>query len=245
MSVEQFDEIIAAAEKEKLSALALLQRFLSPPARLRKERSVGRRIQTASFPTDACFENFDWKFNQSTIHQADFEQLGTGDFVVRRENIVFVGESGLGKSHLIQSIGRRCCALGQRVKYVTSAGLLEDLASAAGEKTLPNRIRYYRRFDLLIIDELGFDKLELREYPEAPSLLYKVIDTRQRSSTALVTNIDFKSWTDYFGDPPLTMALLDRIVDGAIIHKFKGRSYRDWRAKQQQAKRERTKSTTK
>ena len=81
MSVEQFDEIIAAAEKEKLSGLALLERFLSPPARLRKERSVERRIQTASFPTDACFENFDWKFNQRTIQQTDFEQLGTGDFV--------------------------------------------------------------------------------------------------------------------------------------------------------------------
>jgi DNA replication protein DnaC len=241
LPADQFDEIITSVEKEKLSGLMLLERFLSPPARLRQERSVQRRIQTAGFPTDACFENFDWKFNERTIHRDDFEQLGTGDFVLRRENVVFVGESGLGKTHLIESIGRRCCVVGYRVKYVTSAELLEDLASAAGDKTLPGRIRYYSRFELLIIDELGFEKLELREYPEAPSLLYKVIDTRQHRSTALVTNIEFKSWTDYFRDPSLTMALLDRVVDSAIIHKFQGKSYREHRAQQQQAKRRKTK----
>ena len=91
--------------------------------------------------------------------------------------------------------------------------------AASGDKTLPRRVRYYGRFDLLIIDEFGFDRLERREYPESSSLLYKVIDNRSgRGSTALVTNVDFKHWTDYLGDPPLAMALLDRVVDGAIIH---------------------------
>ena len=88
-------------------------------------------------------------------------------------------------------------------------------------------MRHYGRFDLLIIDEFGFDKLERMEYPESPSLLYKVIDHRnRRGSTALVTNIDFNDWTDYLGDPPMAMALLDRVVDGAIIHRFEGKSYR-------------------
>jgi DNA replication protein DnaC len=244
LTSEQLSEIVAAAEKDKLSGLALLERFLSSPAALRRERGIERRIQTANFPSSACFENFDWEFNKRSLDRAELEQLGTGDFVARAENLVFVGESGLGKTHLIQSIGRRCCALGYRVRYVTSAQLLEDLAAAAGDQTLPGRVRYYGRFDLLIIDELGFDKLELREYPEAPSLLYKVIDHRsQKGSTALVTNIDFESWTDYFGDPPLTMALLDRIVDGAVIQKFKGKSFRDHRAKLQQAKREKSKTS--
>jgi DNA replication protein DnaC len=84
----------------------------------------------------------------------------------------------------------------------------------------------------LIIDEFGFDKLERREYPESSSLLYKIIDNRSgKGSTALVTNVDFKHWTDYLGDPPLAMAMLDRVVDGAIIHKFDGKSYRAHRAK--------------
>jgi len=103
---------------------------------------------------------------------------------------------------------------GYRVRYVTSAKLLEELTAASGDKTLSSKVRYYSRFDLLIIDEFGFDKLERREYPESPSLLYKVIDSRsRRGSTAIVTNVEFKEWTDYLGDPPLVMAMLDRLVD--------------------------------
>ena len=113
---------------------------------------------------------------------------------------------------------------------------MEELTAASGDKTLPARVRFYSRFDLLIIDEFGFDKLERREYPESSSLLYKVIDSRSRQgSTALVTNIEFKDWTDYLGDPPLAMALLDRVVDGAIIQRFQGKSYRAHRAEQKAA----------
>lgn len=237
LTMEQVDEVLAAATKSKLSYLQLLERFLSAPAALRRERSIERRLRIARFRDPATFESFNWKFNEKTIDQVQFEELATGDFIKRRDNLVFVGESGLGKSHLIQSVGRRCCVLGYRVRYVTGAGLLEELTAASGDKTLPSKIRYYRRFDLLIIDEFGFDKLERREYPEAPSLLYKVIDSRsRRGSTALVTNIDFKDWTDYLGDPPLAMALIDRMVDDAIIQRFEGKSYRAYRAEQKAKK---------
>jgi len=233
LEAEQFDEIVTTAAKSKLSHLQLLERFLSIPANLRRERSIERRLKAARFRDPATFESFDWTFNQETIDQVEFEELATGDFIDRGDNVVFVGDSGLGKSHLIQSVGRRCCVLGYRIRYVTSAALLEELTAASGDKTLPSKVRYYRRFDLLIIDELGFDKLERREYPESSSLLYKVIDSRsRRGSTALVTNIDFKDWTEYLGDPPLAMALLDRIVDDAIIQRFKGKSYRAYRAEQ-------------
>ncbi len=230
---EQIDEILSAGAKSKLTQLQLLERLLGAPANLRRERGIERRLKNARFRDPATFESFDWTFNQKTIDQVQFEELGTGDFIERGDNVVFVGESGLGKSHLIQSVGRRCCMLGYRVRYVTSAELLEELTAASGDKTLPSKVRQYHRFDLLIIDELGFDKLERREYPESSSLLYKVIDSRsRRGSTALVTNIDFKDWSDYLGDPPLAMALLDRVVDGAIIHKFEGKSYRAYRAEQ-------------
>lgn len=214
-----------------------MERFLAAPAHARREKSIERRLQLARFRDPATLESFDWEFNEKTIDQVQFQELATGEFIRRRDNLVFVGESGLGKSHLIQSVGRCCCAAGYRVRYITSAELLEELTAASGDKTLPARVRYYSRFDLLIIDEFGFDKLERREYPESSSLLYKVIDSRsRRCSTALVTNIDFKNWTDYLGDPPLAMALLDRVVDGAIIQRFKGKSYRAHRAEQQAAR---------
>jgi DNA replication protein DnaC len=233
LSREEFDAVVTAAEKKQLSHLEFLARFLSGPASERLERSIQRRIDQAKFPTSATLESFDWEFNRKTIPRAPFEQLATGDFLERQQNVAFVGKSGTGKSHLIQGIGRACCVLGYRVRYTTSADLLEDLSAAAGDNTLPNRIRYYGRFDWLIIDELGFEKLELRQYPEAPSLFYKVIDHRSpQKSTALVTNIDFKKWTDYWKDPSLTMALTDRIVDSAIIERFEGKSYRVYRAEQ-------------
>jgi len=214
-------------------------------ANRRRERSIERRLQTANFRDPGTFESFDWEFNRQTIDRADFEELATGDFIRRRDNLVFVGESGLGKSHLIQSVGRRCCVLGYRVRYVTSAGLLEELSAASGDKTLASKVRYYRRFDLLIIDEFGFDKLERREYPESPSLLYKIIDSRsRRGSTALVTNVDFKDWTDYLGDPPLVMAILDRMVDDVIVQRFEGKSYRAYRAEQKAKQKRRSRPTT-
>jgi DNA replication protein DnaC len=243
LRTEQLDEILAAAAQSKCSYLRLLEQVLAVPANRRRERSIERRMQAAHFRDPATFESFDWEFNRQTIDRADFEELGTGDFIRRRDNLAFVGESGLGKSHLIQSVGRCCCALGYRVRYITSAELLEDLSAASGDKTLTSKVRYYCRFDLLIIDEFGFDKLERREYPEAPSLLYKVIDSRsRRGSTALVTNIDFKDWTDYLGDPPLVMAILDRMVDDVIIQRFEGKSYRAFRAEQKAQQKRRSKA---
>jgi DNA replication protein DnaC len=128
------------------------------------------------------------------------------------------------------AIGQRACVLGYRVRYETSASVLQDLTAALADQTLPRRLRDYGKFDLMILDEFGFDRVERRESPQAASLLYKLINARSGRSTALVTNIDFESWGEYLGDPPLAMAFLDRIVDGAIILKTKGRSYRAHRA---------------
>ena len=105
--------------------------------------------------------------------------------------------------------------------------MLADLTASLADKTLPQRLRRYNRPDLLIIDEFGFVRIERLESPQAAHLLYKVIVARhQRRSTALVTNIDFDGWAGYLADGPLAMAFLDRLVEGAIILKIKGKSYR-------------------
>src|SRR5207247_5360874 len=134
--------------------------------------------------------------------------------------------------HLNQAVCTRDYAAGYRVLYRTSAKLLNDLNASLADKTLPLRLRRYQRPDLLIIDEWGFDRVERLESPQAAHLLYKVIVARhQRCSTALITNIDFDGWADYMTDGPLAMAFLDRLVEGAIIVKVKGRSYRARKAK--------------
>lgn len=235
MPVEALDGLVREATEKGISPWELLDRFLAIPANLSIERAIERRIKNAGFPTTATLESFNWEFNAQTINQASMLELASGEFIKRRDNLAFVGQSGLGKSHLIQGISRACCALGYRVRYETSATLLEELTRAAGAKTLPSALRYYRSFDLLIIDEFGFDKLERREYPESPSLLYKVVDSRNgRSSTAFLTNVDFGDWTEYFGDPALVMALLDRVSDNALVFRFEGKSFRKNRSKQAQ-----------
>jgi DNA replication protein DnaC len=241
---DELDGVLHRAETEHLSHLELVECLLSGPAQSRRERSTELRIQKAKFREPATLEAFDWTFNVQSIDRVQIEELATGDFIRRRENLVFVGQSGLGKSHLIQAIGRRCCAVGYRVRYITSADLLRQLGTSLADGTMPKLLRCFTGFELLIIDELGLDKLEREEYPLAPSLLHKVIDSRTRKrSTALVTNIDFEAWGQYLGDPPVAMALLDRLVDGAIIHKFQGKSYRASRA--QPAKPSGTATTTK
>ena len=235
MPVEELDGLVRDSAEKGISPWELLDRFLSIPANQSVERAIERRIKNAGLPTTATLESFNWEFNAKTINKGSILELASGEFIKRRDNLAFVGQSGLGKSHLIQGIARACCVLGYRVRYETSATLLEELMRAAGAKRLPSALRYYRSFDLLVIDEFGFDKLERREYPESPSMLYKVVDSRNgRGSTAFLTNVDFSDWTEYLGDPALVMALLDRVSDNAIVFRFEGKSFRKSRTKQAQ-----------
>jgi DNA replication protein DnaC len=209
--------------------------LLSEQANGRRQRRIARRIREAGFAQLKTLADFDWQFNGSVIDRVRIETLASGEFIGRRQNLVWVGQSGVGKSHLIQAIGQSACVQDHRVRYETSASILHELTAALADQTLPRRLRDYTKFDLLILDEFGFDRVERLESPQAASLLYKLINARHGRSTALVTNIDFEKWSEYLGDPPLAMAFLDRIVDGAIIMKFKGKSYRAHRAEQASA----------
>ena len=225
------DVLLERADKQSLSHLKFLDLLLGQQAAARRDRAVERRMREAHFAERKTLETFDWKFNPQ-IDRLQIEELATGDFIRRQSNLIVVGQSGVGKSHLIQAIAMRACALGYRVLYTTSASLLSDLHASLADKTLPLRLRHYQRPELLVIDEFGFDRVERLESPQAAHLLYKVIVARhQRHSTALITNIDFDGWADYMLDGPLAMAFLDRLVEGAIIVKFKGRSYRARKAK--------------
>ena len=223
----ELEAALQEAEKNALSHLAFLDLLIGDLARQRRERSTERRIRAAKFAERKLLEEFDWNFNRKAFDRIQIEQLASGDFIRRQANLILVGQSGIGKSHIIQAIGMKACALGFRVIYRTSAELIADLTASLADKSLPLRLRKYKNPDLLIIDEFGFDRIERLECPEAVHLLYKVIASRnQQRSTALVTNVDFDRWGDYLADGPLAMAFLDRLVEGAIILKLKGRSYR-------------------
>ena len=233
ISGEALDAALREAEGGRLSYLEFLRRVISQQARGRRERAIERRIRQARFGEMKTLEDFNWQFNAAFIDRVQVEALATGEFVGRKDNLVMLGRSGIGKTHIVKAVGHRLCALGYKVRYATSAELLQKLTASLADQTLPQQIRYWSGFDLLILDEFGFDKLERAESPQAANLLYKVIDARHRqSSTALVTNIDFESWGEYLGDPPLAMAFLDRVVDGALLMKIplQAKSHRASRA---------------
>jgi len=226
MTADQLDAVLKQAQDAGSSHLEFLHRLLADQAGLRRQRRIERLIKEANFREALPLSSFDWNFNP-LIPRVQIEALAQGDFIRRNQNVVFVGQSGLGKSRLIQSIGLAACCLEQRVHYITSGDLLKDLTAALADQTIHDRVRFYAKFRLLIIDEFGFDRIERADSPQAASLWYKIIDARSlRASTALITNIDFESWAEYLGDAPLAMALLDRVVDGATIVKLKGKSYR-------------------
>jgi DNA replication protein DnaC len=239
------DELLSRAEKDGLPHLQFLDLLLGAQAHARRERGVARRIREAHFAEEKVLEGFDWQFNPEAFDRVQIEELATGDFIRRRANLILVGWSGIGKSHIIQAIGQKACVHGYRVLYRTSAQLLSDLTASLADKTLPARLRRYASPDWLIIDEFGFDRIERVECPEAAHLLYKIIAARnQKRSTAVVTNVDFEKWGEYLPDGPLAMAFLDRLVERAIILKVTGKSYRAWLA-QQAAEAEATKKASK
>jgi DNA replication protein DnaC len=226
ITVEELDHVLDIAEREGLLTLEALDRLLGEQAARRRDRGIKRRIAAAQFAEHKTLDTFDWVFNK-TIKRAQYEQLATGDFIRRHVNVVLVGQSGVGKSHLMQAVGMSACAAGYRVCYTTSAQLLIRLTAALADKSLTAVLRRYAAWDLLLVDEFGFDRIEREECPQAAHLLYKVIASRhQKRSTILITNVDFDAWAQYLGDAPLAMAMLDRLVDGALVLKIKGPSYR-------------------
>jgi DNA replication protein DnaC len=229
---EALDAALSAAEKESLSHLEFLHRLLAGPAAVKLQRALERRLHAAKFRELMTLDGFDWEFNANGLDRRSVEQLATCDFVRRHENLILVGQTGLGKSRILQAVGHAACVQGYRVRYASSAELLQKFTAALADGTFGRMLADYARFDLLLIDEFGFDRLEREAQSQASAFYYRLLDARTgRRSTALATNIDFAAWADYLGDPPLATAFLDRLVDGAVILKLTGRSYRAHRAR--------------
>jgi DNA replication protein DnaC len=232
LAPEALDAALSTAEKESLSHLEFLHRLLAGPAEARLQRALERRIREARFRELTTLEGFDWEFNAKGIDRRSIEQLATCDFVRRTDNVIMVGQTGLGKSRIVQSVGHEACVQGYRVRYATSARLLQEFTAALADGTFHRLLAEYARLDLLLIDEFGFDRLEREAHAQASTFYYRLLDARTgRRSTVLVTNVDFTAWAEYLGDPTLASAFFDRLVDGALILKLSGRSYRAHRAR--------------
>jgi DNA replication protein DnaC len=188
----------------------------------RRERRINRRIQEAHFPLLKTLDSFDFAA-QPGIDREQILELAHGQFIEEKRNIVLVGECGLGKSHLAIALGIACCHREYRVRFFTAAELMQTLIEAKAENRLNRLLERLARYDLVLIDELGYvgvDKL-------GAELLFNFI-TRvyEKRSLIVTTNLPFARWSEVFHDPAAALAVIDRIVHHSIILKPEGESYR-------------------
>lgn len=197
----------------------------------RQRKMVERRVRAAKFPATKSLDSFDFKALPS-LNKVLVTELARGEFIIRRENIIALGPSGTGKTHLAIGLGLAACQRGMSVGFVTAAGLVNTLTEARDEKRLLRLQSSLAKLQLLIIDELGYVPLS----QTGAELLFEVISQRyERGSTVVTSNLPFEDWTSVFSSERLTGALLDRLTHHVHILEMNGDSYR---LKQSKARRQ-------
>jgi DNA replication protein DnaC len=219
------DDVLSQGTREHLPVTTIIERLLAVEADALIERRIERRIRDSKLPERKLLADFDFAF-QKGIEKTRIMDLATLAFVGRKQGLVLAGSSGTGKSHIAKALLLIGCTKLYRCRYTTAADMLKDLLASLADGTLDQKLKVYTRPDILLIDEVGFDRLE-QESARNASLFFKVIDQRYcKASTLLTTNIDFKALGDYLGDPVITTAIVDRIVHHAIIINIQGPSWR-------------------
>lgn len=190
--------------------------------RIRSENSEKRRLKEAKFPLLKPLEAFDFE----AVPELDkrlVRDLATGDYLKDRRNLILMGKSGTGKTHLATALGIEACRQSKRVRFVTGYTLANELVEARTERDLNRLLGKYARLDLLILDELGYVPFS----KEGAELLFQILAERhERGSVIITTNLGFADWTQIFGDPNMTAALLDRLTHRAHVIECTWDSYR-------------------
>jgi len=209
----RFRQLATEATREQQTPLAYLAALLEAEVAERAERRERRRLLDARFPIVKRLEDFRFDENPK-VPQATIAALAEGSWIDDRESVVFIGESGTGKTMLATGLAICACQQGRRVRFTTLAGLATELQEADSRRELARVVGRYARTELMVLDELGYLNL-----PEgAAELVFQVISERnERGSLIVTTNLPFGEWTKVFPDARLAKAVVDRITHKAHI----------------------------
>jgi DNA replication protein DnaC len=212
----------AESIRQKHSFLEFLETLVDGELAARENKALTKRIKAACFPVPKTLEEFDFDF-QPKLDVKLIKSLASCDFIQRKENIIFVGQPGTGKSHLSVALGMKACAAGYRVRFTTIQDLAATLRASMADHTTEERTAEFVEPDLIILDELGFTPLD-RLLADA---FYRIVASRyERASTIITSNKSFESWAEVFPDAVIASAVLDRLVHHAHLVPIVGESFR-------------------
>ena len=219
---EHLEEVSNFVSQNKLSFSDGLLKLCTYEIDYKSETAAKSMIKAAAFPFVKTIEDYDFEF-QPCVEKQDILEIATLRFMENAENIVFLGSSGVGKTHLATAIGIVAASKRYSTYFIKCNNLLQRLKKAKIENRLDSVLKYINRYKLLIIDELGYLPID----KEDSNLFFQLIDMRyEKKSTILTTNINFNDWDNIFYDAVVANAILDRILHHSKVITINGRSYR-------------------
>lgn len=218
----QFERLAEQAVKENQSHIRYLAELLSAELEERERHTVERRIKEARFPRLKTLEELDFAACRS-IPALRLRELSEGGYMKAAEPVIFIGDSGTGKTHLATGLCIAACRQKKRCRFVTAAGLVNELVEAQHHNLLGRALARWTRYELIVLDEVGYVPLA----QVGAELLFQVISERaERATLIITTNLPFGEWTQVFPSARLCKALLDRVTDRAHIIETGTDSYR-------------------
>jgi DNA replication protein DnaC len=236
-ALEAVDNILAEVDRGSVTAGEALERLLGAQISLRNNRRLQTAMRSSRLPAIKTIGQFDFAF-QPSVQREQLESLHELGFVKRRENVIFLGPPGVGKTHLAISLAIAAAESGRRVYYGTLVNLIESLEQARAAGQLARRLRVLSHPALLVVDEIGY----LPVNRDGAVLFFQLINTRyEHASTVLTSNKGFEEWGDILGAEVMAAALIDRLMHHCHVVNIHGNSYRMrehtdlWRAIQPKA----------